>query len=76
MWLSTPAGPDAAVIGAVARSAIELLSGRDRDRLRVCAAHGCERLFLARGRRQQWCSPACGNRVRVARHANRRRAGE
>ena len=71
MWLSTPGGPDAAVIGAVARSAIELLCGRDRGRLRICSAHGCERLFLRAGRRHQWCSPACGNRVRVARHAAR-----
>lgn len=74
MWLSTPGGSDASVVGAVARSAIELLSGHDRGRLRVCAAHGCERLFLAAGSRQRWCSPACGNRVRVARHAARRRA--
>jgi predicted RNA-binding Zn ribbon-like protein len=75
MWLSTPGGPDASVLGAVARSAIELLSGRDRERLRVCGAHGCERLFLATSSRQQWCSAACGNRVRVARHAARGRTG-
>jgi len=73
MWLSTPGGTDAAVAGAVARSAIELLSGRDRDRLRICGAHGCDRLFLAANPRRQWCSPACGNRVRVARHAARYR---
>ena len=73
MWVSTPGGPDAAALGAVARSAIELLSGPDRQRLRICGAHGCERLFLATSSRQQWCSPACGNRVRVARHAARYR---
>jgi predicted RNA-binding Zn ribbon-like protein len=73
MWLSTPGGPDASVLGAVARSAIELLSGRDRERLRVCGAHGCDRLFIAATARRQWCSPACGNRVRVARHAARYR---
>ena len=73
MWVSTPGGPDAAALGAVARSAIELLCGPDRERLRICGAHGCERLFLASGRRQQWCSSACGNRVRVARHAARYR---
>jgi predicted RNA-binding Zn ribbon-like protein len=73
MWLSTPAGPDAAIVGAFARSAIELLSGRERDRLRVCGAHGCQSLFLAANPRRQWCSPACGNRVRVARHAARYR---
>ncbi len=73
MWLSTPAGPDAAVLGAFARSAIELLAGADRERLRVCEAHGCDRLFLAATARRRWCSPACGNRVRVARHAARYR---
>ncbi|HET7429349.1 MAG TPA: ABATE domain-containing protein [Gaiellales bacterium] len=73
MWLSTPGGPDASVLGAVARSAIELLSGRDRERLRICGAHGCDRLFIAATPRRQWCSPACGNRVRVARHAARYR---
>jgi predicted RNA-binding Zn ribbon-like protein len=71
MWLSTPAGPDAAIVGAFARSAIELLAGRERDRLRICGAHGCQTLFLAANPRRQWCSPACGNRVRVARHAAR-----
>jgi predicted RNA-binding Zn ribbon-like protein len=75
MWLSTPGGPEASALGAVARSAIELLSGRDRERLRVCGAHGCERLFIATTPRRRWCSPACGNRVRVARHAARRAAG-
>jgi predicted RNA-binding Zn ribbon-like protein len=73
MWLSTPAGPDTAVLGAFARSAIELLAGPDRERLRVCEAHGCDRLFLTATARRQWCSPACGNRVRVARHAARYR---
>jgi predicted RNA-binding Zn ribbon-like protein len=73
MWLSTPGGPDASVLGAVARSAIELLAGHDRERLRVCGAHGCDRLFIAATPRRQWCSPACGNRVRVARHAARYR---
>jgi predicted RNA-binding Zn ribbon-like protein len=73
MWLSTPAGGDAAALGAVARSAIDLLSGPDRERLRVCEAHACERLFLATTARRRWCSAACGNRVRVARHAARYR---
>lgn len=73
MWLSTPAGGDAAVLGAIARSAIDLLSGPDRSRLRVCEAHSCDRIFLATTPRRRWCSAACGNRVRVARHAARYR---
>jgi predicted RNA-binding Zn ribbon-like protein len=73
MWLSTPAGSQAMVLGLIARSAIELLAGADRGKLRVCQAHGCDRVYLAASARRRWCSAACGNRVRVARHAARRR---
>jgi predicted RNA-binding Zn ribbon-like protein len=63
-----------AVLSAVARSTIELLAGADADRLRGCAAPGCPRFFVARDARRVWCdSRTCGNRVRVARHAARRR---
>ena len=61
----------AATLAAVARSAVELLGGPGRERLRSCAAPGCILLFLAPTARRQWCSPACGTRVRVARHAGR-----
>jgi len=72
MWLSSGGGAGSHVLGTVARSAIDLLAG-DSDRLRVCEAHGCERIFLSASARRRWCSDACGNRVRVARHAARRR---
>ena len=66
--------PDAAAaFGRIARSAIGLLGGPDRERLRSCAAPGCGRFFLAERPRHVWCSNACGNRVRVARHHARRR---
>jgi predicted RNA-binding Zn ribbon-like protein len=73
IWLSTPAGSQAMVLGLIARSAIELLAGADRGRLRICQAHGCDRVYLAASAGRRWCSAACGNRVRVARHAARRR---
>jgi len=57
----------------VARSAIELLAGGDRDVLSVCRAPSCGMLFVPRGPRQRWCCDGCGNRARVARHAQRRR---
>ena len=60
-----------ATLAAVARSAVELLGGPDRERLRSCAAPGCILFFLAPTSRRRWCSPACGTRVRVARHAGR-----
>ena len=68
----TTAPPAAAVLAAIARSAIQLLGGPDRDRLRACPS--CGRFFLAARPHQVWCTSACGNRVRVARHHERRRA--
>lgn len=66
--------PSAVARGAVARAVIELLGSHARARLATCRAPGCGRYHL-RGRPDQvWCSPACGNRARVARHHARRRA--
>ena len=59
-------------LSAIARSAIELLAGPDRERLRVCPAPSCGMFFLGRPD-QEWCSTACGNRARAARHYARRR---
>jgi predicted RNA-binding Zn ribbon-like protein len=54
----------------VARSAIELADRRESP-LRLCEAPSCGMLFLQEHPRQVWCSQACGNRARVARHAAR-----
>lgn len=59
----------------VARSAIAILTGGDRERLEVCRAPSCGMLFLRRGAAQKWCCERCGNRSRVAGHAQRRRRG-
>ncbi len=64
----------AASLAAVARSAIDLAGGPARERLRVCEAPGCPRLFVATNPRRRWCSESCGNRARVARHYRRQRA--
>jgi predicted RNA-binding Zn ribbon-like protein len=56
----------------VARSAIQL-AGRGEDRLSVCGPPSCGMLYLRDHPRQVWCSKACGNRARVARHAARQR---
>ncbi len=67
-------GPATArVFAAIARSGIETIGGAGRERLRSCPAPGCGRFFLATRPRRTWCSPACGNRVRVARHHERHR---
>jgi predicted RNA-binding Zn ribbon-like protein len=64
----------AEILAQISRSAIELAGGPDRERLRACDGSGCGRFFLASRPRQVWCSTACGNRARVARHHARRRA--
>jgi predicted RNA-binding Zn ribbon-like protein len=60
--------PVDATLGAIAAAAVELLGGPDRELVRVCQAPRCGLYFLAARGRQQWCSPSCGNRARVARH--------
>lgn len=60
-------------VSTIARSAIELLAGPDRERLRVCPAPSCGMFYLGRPD-QEWCSVQCGNRARAARHYARRRA--
>ena len=60
------------ILAAIARSAIEILGGPDRERLRRCPATRCGKVFLASRARQVWCSASCGNRMRVARHYARR----
>jgi predicted RNA-binding Zn ribbon-like protein len=69
------ASPPDAFLADIATSAITLVGGPRRDRLRLCAAPGCGRgLLIASRPRQTWCSPSCGNRARLARFQQRRRA--
>ena len=63
------------VLGTIARDAIELLTGPQRELLRECAAADCRGIYLdtSPGRSRRWCSAArCGNRARVAAHRARR----
>jgi predicted RNA-binding Zn ribbon-like protein len=72
--LESGARSDAMVtgLGAIAGSAIGLLTGEGADRLRRCEGPDCELLFVATNLRRRWCSPTrCGNRVRGARHYRR-----
>ncbi|MCI0384314.1 ABATE domain-containing protein [Streptomyces sp. CNQ085] len=61
------------LLGAVAVSGVELLAGPGRHDVRACAAPGCILYFVKAHRRREWCTPGCGNRVRVARHHRQRR---
>jgi GNAT superfamily N-acetyltransferase len=65
------ADPLARLLGALARSAIAVLSEPPRERLQICRAPSCGMFFLGARR---WCCAACGNRARAARHYRRTRA--
>lgn len=62
----------------VVRSAAELLTSDDLDRVRECAADNCAWLFLDRSKNhsRRWCDMAvCGNRSKVRRFRRRSRSG-
>ncbi|WP_395570979.1 CGNR zinc finger domain-containing protein [Streptomyces sp. BK79] len=65
----------AALLGALARDVVELLTDPvARASLRQCAGDNCPIVYVdtSRGRRRRWCSSeVCGNRERVARHRRR-----
>ncbi|OUC91869.1 CGNR zinc finger domain-containing protein [Streptomyces swartbergensis] len=62
-----------AAASAIAEESIELFSQDARRRLRACLAPGCVLYFLKDHPRREWCSAACGNRARSARHYQRHR---
>ncbi|WP_188195802.1 CGNR zinc finger domain-containing protein [Nonomuraea sp. SYSU D8015] len=62
------AEPSVRVRGALARAAVEFLAGPERAQLRTCQAPRCVLYFVKEHPRQEWCSTACGNRARAARH--------
>jgi predicted RNA-binding Zn ribbon-like protein len=68
-WDETPALDR--VLWPVARSAAELLTSEERERVRECAGKDCTWLFLdtSRNRSRQWCDmQSCGNRAKAKRH--------
>jgi len=68
----TDSEPLFAALGAIARAAMELLSGPLRADLRACRAPGCVKFFHKDHPRREWCCEHCGNRARVARHYRRK----
>ena len=56
------------VLAAIATETIGLVSGPQARDLRLCGAPGCVLAFLKDHPRRAWCSTACGNRARQARH--------
>lgn len=63
--------PATAGLAEVASQAVELFAGEESARLRACYAPGCVLYFVKTHARREWCSVACGNRVRAARHYQR-----
>ncbi|MGN9845542.1 CGNR zinc finger domain-containing protein [Nonomuraea sp. H19] len=62
------AGASAWLRGRLATAAVEFLSGPECTHLRTCQAPRCVLYFIKEHPRQEWCSTACGNRARAARH--------
>ncbi|UBU11060.1 CGNR zinc finger domain-containing protein [Nonomuraea gerenzanensis] len=62
------AGPSARLRGRLAAAAVEFLASPERTLLRTCQAPRCVLYFVKEHPRQEWCSTACGNRARAARH--------
>jgi predicted RNA-binding Zn ribbon-like protein len=72
---STDVSPGTAVAGLLAEQAIDLFTGEIRSDLRACLAPGCVLYFVKHHPRREWCSTACGNRMRAARHYQRHHPG-
>ncbi|MFE3451642.1 CGNR zinc finger domain-containing protein [Nonomuraea sp. NPDC059194] len=64
-----PVGPaEQALPARLAQAAMEFLAGPQAAELRACPAPRCVLYFVKEHPRQEWCSTACGNRARAARH--------
>jgi predicted RNA-binding Zn ribbon-like protein len=60
--------PTTIVHAAIAHATIALIGSPQARELAVCGAPGCVLMFLRSHPRRAWCSTACGNRARQARH--------
>ncbi|HEX9941877.1 MAG TPA: ABATE domain-containing protein [Thermoanaerobaculia bacterium] len=71
---AAPEDPLEAPLWPILRSAAELLTAAERERVRECAGNACTWLFLdySRNRSRRWCSmETCGNRAKARRHYRR-----
>ncbi|MFF2553701.1 CGNR zinc finger domain-containing protein [Nocardia sp. NPDC058058] len=62
-------GTSESVLAAIARSAVELVGGADRNRVRECGRADCTRLYVdtSRAGSRRWCDmTVCGNRAKSA----------
>jgi predicted RNA-binding Zn ribbon-like protein len=56
------------LVAAYARAAMALVAGGSAVEVRRCPAPSCGMFYRPGRSDQQWCSPQCGSRARVARH--------
>jgi len=72
-WADGPDAPDA-FLCPVVRAAVELVTSRARDRVRLCEAPDCVWLFqdTSKNRSRRWCDmKQCGNRMKARRFYER-----
>jgi predicted RNA-binding Zn ribbon-like protein len=65
------------ILWPIVRSAAELLTSKEMNRVRGCSSEDCGWLFLdmSRNRTRRWCDMKdCGNRAKARRHYERKRA--
>jgi predicted RNA-binding Zn ribbon-like protein len=63
----------------ISRSAADLLTSHELERVRTCGANDCGWLFLdtSRNGSRRWCDMSdCGNRAKARRHYNRVKKGQ
>ncbi|MEC3954600.1 CGNR zinc finger domain-containing protein [Nocardia sp. CDC153] len=56
------------VMAGLSDATIAFFTSPEAAQIRTCPAPRCVRYFLKSHPRQEWCSVACGNRARAARH--------
>lgn len=74
-WMDDDDLPLGRVLWPILRSAGELLTSDELDRLKLCDADDCGWLFIdaSRNRSRRWCDMSeCGNRAKVRRFRERR----
>jgi len=70
-WQPVRASRSDVVLAHLAGDAIDLVSSPGRGEIRACDAPSCVLAFVRHRTRREWCSVACGNRARQARHYHR-----
>lgn len=78
VWRRPRAASDVrSITGPIVASAVDLLFGPDRARIKRCGGSDCGWLFVdgSRNRSRRWCDMAdCGNRAKARRHYRKVRA--